>query len=161
MSLNAVKRYVAQQATGISLEGTVWRRLNAYRQIPKSDPDGFRCLATVGDVRRHSERLTAPRGLGQKERVYSVDLLLQATHDDAERGGDAFDQLVENAEENFATATPGAFALTDAVTGRTSQITHVGETVDVHTLAPEWPPLKAPLTFRAVLTLEVHEIITA
>jgi hypothetical protein len=145
-------------AAGVTPVAGVWPKVNTFAHVPKTDPDGARCMVTVGDIRRVRTRMTPPRGAGRVERVYTVDVLVYATHDDAQKGGDAFDTLAENVEAVF-TAAPGTPTVTDAVTKVTSQIMYTAENVDLHLLTPDVNALGGKVQFRALLAIEVREII--
>lgn len=165
MTLRAVKAYVAQQATSGAaalLNGqSVWTEVHAYAQRPKLDKAGHRVLVVIGRWRRREERMTSPRGSGEKERVYLMDLLLYATASDELAGGDAFDTLTENLFGLFATATPGNPTLTDAVTGQQSYLTHIGETGDVEMLpVMSTATPQGRVSFRSIVRLEIREVVS-
>ena len=168
MTQLAVKHYVAEQAAGINLRGTGFTKLEALRQRVMDHEHFGECpVVEVGNVRRAEDRLAGSRGAGSKEDVWRVDVLvyLRGAHKDPTGGGDRFDVLVEAAVDLFRRLNPPGGPIADPVTGVQSSITYIGEHVDSDTLDPV-PILDRQeritgIAFRALVTLEVHEVITA
>ena len=160
MSINSVKSYLASKAPSISLTGTIWVAVHGYTQRPKREKVGDNVILAVGDVRRREDRLSMPRGSAEKENVYQVSILLYAAHSDEIGGGNHFDALIENACDVYRRATPGNPTLVDAITGQTSYLTYIGENIEVRTFPPEMTAPQGRTEFRAVLTLQVKEILS-
>jgi len=160
MSLNAVKKYFATQATSVSLAGLIWKSVQGFAQRPKRGKSGFNVFVIVGRVRRRETRATMPRGSAEKEIPYEVDIMLYAEHSDEQAGGDHFDALIENTCQAYRSAT-GNPTLTDSFGAPNSYLTNFGEDIDVELLDPMFlDGEESRVAFQAVLTVMVSEILS-
>ncbi|MHB8573542.1 MAG: hypothetical protein ACYDAY_11425 [Candidatus Dormibacteria bacterium] len=159
----AVKTYVATEAATASLTGTSWQTITASRQMPKFEKLGSNVAAYIGRVNYKEMRLAGPRGLGEKQRDYTIDLVLEATASNEVAGGDEFDSLIEAVGNVFAGIASSTFpiALTDAETAATSNLHSIGESFDVERRPAETTEQQGRVRFLAVITLQAVEILAA
>lgn len=161
MTLLAVKKYVADQASSVSLANTIWKQVVSSRQRPKRGKAGYNVFVIVGRVRRRERRATAPRGSAEKELPYEVEVILYAEHSEEQSGGDNFDVLCENAAKVYRAAAVGNPTITDPVTAETSYLSDVGEEMDLDQLIPTYTDeAESRVAFQAILTLVLHEVLS-
>jgi hypothetical protein len=161
----AVKAYVAAQVATASLAGTHWGDLGGtvhpWRQRPKIDKVGTSVYAAIGRCKLVAKRLSVPRGFGQKQRHYVVEVLVYADSSDEEQGGDDFDTLIERIIVALESAAVPAQGIDP--TGRTpnSTILSCAEDISAETMDPTLTGAQGRVRFYAVLSVAVTELYTA
>lgn len=175
MSELGVKDFVAQSLashdSGVSLAGLCWSgQPMIFRQRPKQTKLGDNVALIIGRSRYAETRLAGPRAAvsptvvvtpGQKQRDYSLDVLLYATWPDEQAGGDSFDVLKErvvNVLESMSVPMPN---WPDPVMPSVvSTILAVGERVEVQSVDPILTGGRDSRTrFGAVVTARITEIL--
>lgn len=160
MSALAVVTFVANQASSVSLTSLIWARLIGYAVPPKYAKAGAQALLVVGTPEEEENRLTPPRGTGEKEVIWQVPVLVYATHTKVTEGGQHFYALLQRIRAQYSQLSPGNPTITDPITNDTSYITYIGERQRMRILDLFATVFRGRTAFRAILTLEVREILT-
>lgn len=163
MSQLGVKHFVVTTLTNnVSLANLVWSgQVQVLRQRPKIIKLGDNPSLILGRCTYDEKRLTNPRGSGQKQRGYSVDVLAYATWPDEQTGGDSFDIFVERTANVLESASVPMYNWPDpVVSGVTSNILEVGERARVQMVDPiQTGGANSRIRFGAVVTAYVTEIL--
>lgn len=146
MGLNSVQHYVHSLVNGLVVPGGVGT-IEAWIQPPAFEPlDGPKAFIWGGKMRKR--RQTTPRGRGFQQVEWIVDICLAYETVSDLTNDPNVDQefpLVVDAVMDALAATPMPLFITDPTTGKRTQITSIGEDLDL-----EYPPEKAPATDRLV-----------
>ena len=165
MSELALRTYMQTQLTTNEVLPTGtgrFKTFTAHRQMLKREVLGGHVVLQIGRMHSHEVREAGARGIGKKRLDWTIDLLVVANGNDADKDADDFAVLVDNTKKVFrqATLTPLPATLTDPQTSETSTLTHIGETIDAETLDPDMTAKQGRILFRARITLTAKEIIT-
>ena len=161
MSLGAVKNLLALQVQTVDLTNLYWQRILPFPQAPKKPVKaGKNAIVVMHSADRRIDRLTPPRGVGEKEVIYDLPVLVYATHSTQPDGGLNFGSLVDRIQVSFASMTPGNPTIIDPLTLAQSYITYVGEKMRIQHLPVFMTAALGRLAFRAIMTLEIREILT-
>lgn len=149
MGLNAVQHYVQGIVNGLVVPGSVGT-IEAWIQPPAWESlSGPKAYIWGGKMRRR--RQTTPRGRGFQQNDWIVDIFLAYETVSDTTNDPNVDQefpLVIDAVIDTLAATTMPLMITDPTTNKQSQITSIGEELDL-----EYPPEKSPATDRLVLYL--------
>lgn len=136
MSVLAIKNQLSNvilPAITIPPQVTFWTSIISPRQSPKLQKLGTRVVVLLGTYKLISTRKTMPRGFGNRENVYEIPLHVTATHQDAIKGGDQMDVIVNAIIEALQSAQT-QIGISDPITGENSWLLAIGEKFTVEEL---------------------------
>ena len=161
-SRTAVKKFIIDNCTTAIPNGvTLFSQIVTTRAEPKLQKLGNTIFVEVGETRRRTLRIAAPRGGGQKWALWEVDLLVVATASDEQAGADQFEAVFDAVCHSYETVslTPPP-TITDPTTGTTSVMFEVGEAFNDVVFRPELTAEQGRAIFRGVVTLPVKEYLS-
>lgn len=160
VGLNSVQHYVQGIINGLVVPGSTGK-IEAWIQPPALEPlDGPKAYVWGGKMRKR--RQTVPRGRGFQQLDWIVDIFLAYETVSDTTNDSTVDQefpLIVDAVMDALAATPMPLFITDPTTGKQTQVTSIGEELDL-----EYPQEKAPATDRllyyvCVIGAHVTEVV--
>ncbi len=139
MSVLALKEYMRSTiaaAQAAIIANTTFTSVTVFRQVPKFEKLGTGFFVVLGPFDREEERLSVPRGGGQKRLTYEMQVWVMATAADEQAGGDSFDTASENLSQVLRTANV-VIDIVDPVTGGTSWLLEIAEVISERGDEPE------------------------
>ncbi len=163
MSMLAVKAFVQQTAASATVPvSNQWiTSIKAIEQPPKLAKLGQVSVDFVSRVTRHERRATMPRGGGNKELLYIVDLDIYATATDEANGGRDFDEILDAISTALRSVSlANTTTITDPRTAATYQLLSIGEEIEDQLFEPELTETQGRVEFHAVKRIPVTVWVT-
>ena len=163
MSLLAVKAFVQQTAASATVPASnqFITSIKAIEQPPKLAKLGQVSVDFVSRVSRRERRASMPRGAGNKEIQYIVDLDIYATASDEQNGGRDFDEILDAISVALRSVSlSSTTTIQDPRTLVNYQLLSIGEEIEDELYEPELTETQGRVEFHAIKRIPVRLWVT-
>jgi len=156
MPLNSVQQYIRDQVNGLEFPITQQATLAAFI-APPNPGDQITPLCYVWGAESDEVRKTMPRGPGNKEITYRVDMWVYFTEDsDDELADSLFPVVIDTITSRLRTMQTN-IQITDPQTGAESGLVAAGENIKVDYAPARTLATEALMQYMARIIVEVRE----